>query len=121
MQKHLFMALSGVAILVIILSPLLMWRYIWLNSCEENMSFHVVDKENVVQNQSSKYLIFTDEETLQNEDEIMVGKFNSSDFYRKIEIGKTYTARVCGWRIPPLSQYKNIIELKGEIVPKVFN
>ncbi len=54
------------------------------------------------------YLIFTDKEVFENSDMIFKGKFNSSDFYSNIKIGKTYKFKVYGWRIPILSSYRNI-------------
>lgn len=59
-----------------------------------------------------KYLIGTDNEVFENTDEILVLKFNSSDFWNQIEEGKTYDATVIGWRIPFLSWYRNIIDLE---------
>jgi hypothetical protein len=39
-------------------------------------------------------------------------KFNSSDIYNQLEKGKKYRIKVYGFRIPFLSWYKNIIEVK---------
>lgn len=58
----------------------------------------------------SKYLIFTDNEVFENTDEFILGKFNSSDLYRDLEIGKDYHCLVTGYRIPFLSWYRNIIK-----------
>lgn len=58
----------------------------------------------------SKYLIFTDNEVYENTDEFILGKFNSTDIYRDLEIGKTYKCLVVGHRIHFLSWYRNIIK-----------
>lgn len=74
----------------------------------------VTGKERVVTNGTdnkveSKYLIFTEAETFECTDQILVGKYNSSDVYGHIEIGKKYKFTVYGVRIPFLSQYRNIV------------
>jgi hypothetical protein len=58
------------------------------------------------------YLIGTENEVFANEDELMVFKFNSSDYWNNIEEGKKYKVEVIGWRIPFLSMYRNIIKLE---------
>lgn len=70
----------------------------------------VSNKEAVVQNKTSKYLIFTDKEVFENTDSLIYGKWNSSDYYNKLEKDKTYRFKVCRMRIPFLSMYRNIIE-----------
>ncbi len=49
--------------------------------------------------------VFTDE------DELWYWKWDSSDVYAKIKVGKTYEFEVCGIRIPFLSSYQNIIDV----------
>lgn len=83
----------------------------------EDLVVKVTDKERIVETNSdgktkSKYLIFTDHETFENTDTILFGKFNSSDLYGSIEIGKTYEMTVVGWRVPFLSMYRNVIKVQ---------
>lgn len=59
-----------------------------------------------------KYLIYTDKGTFEITDSIAYWRWNSSDLYGRIKVGNTYDCTVCGWRIPFLSSYKNIIEAK---------
>lgn len=75
----------------------------------------VTDKERVTTSNSdgkvsSKYLIFTDEETFENVDSILAMKFNSSDVYGRIKRGQTCDFRVVGYRMPIFSAYRNILE-----------
>lgn len=72
----------------------------------------VTEKESIRAGDGNKYLIFTDSEVFENTDEVFVGKFNSSDFYRVIKVGTKYEFRTIGFRIPFLSMYKNIIGIK---------
>lgn len=57
------------------------------------------------------YLVYTTGETFRNSDSLWHGKFNSSDFHGRLEPG-TYSMTVCGFRIPVLSNYRNIIEFQ---------
>lgn len=43
-------------------------------------------------------------------------KFNSTDIYNELEIGKTYKVKISGFRIKVLSEYPNInkVEVKDE-------
>jgi len=70
-----------------------------------------------------KYLIFTmDDATdtvqvFENTDSAPRLKFNSSDFFARIQVGKTYTFTTIGLRLPFLSLYRNIIDM--ELVEEV--
>lgn len=81
---------------------------------DHTYTIEVTDKERVNSSDSSKYLIYGfsgDGETLvfENTDSLLRGKFDSSNVYAEIEIGKTYEVTVVGYRIPILSEYENII------------
>lgn len=74
----------------------------------------VTDKERVTDfdSKTSKYLIFTDQETFECTDETIYLKFNSSDVYGQIKKENTYKFTVVGWRIPFFSTYRNIIKVE---------
>ena len=78
----------------------------------DKFTAHVTDKERVVKDGDGKYLIFTKEAVLENTDSWFWWKFNSSDIYGQIEVGKTYKFKTYGWRLRPLSWYKNIISFE---------
>ena len=91
------------------------------NVNEQYFTVRVTDKMRVSYGRiwnTHKYLVFTlDEETdtvqvFENTDTTPYLKFNSSDFYARITVGKTYTFRTVGLRLPFLSMYRNIIGLK---------
>lgn len=78
----------------------------------------VTDKERVVQSKSSYYLVFTKDENgnvlvFKNDDELLRGKFDSSNIQGELEIGSTYDIVVVGYRVPFLSMYQNIIEVRS--------
>lgn len=110
-MKTILWTITGVICFTILTTPFWLYRFIWLSSCE-SVTTTIHSKENVVDRSASKYLIFTKDEVFENADSYMVGKFNSSDFYNKLNAGDTKALRVCGWRVPFLSWYRNIIEVK---------
>lgn len=84
------------------------------NFNEQTYTITITDKERVNDNDSSKYLVFGKDpngETMvfENTDTLLRGKFDSSNIYGNLEIGKTYEITVVGFRVPFLSWYQNII------------
>ena len=92
---------------------------------DKEYTITITDKERIVEagveSVSSRYLIFGKDTNgnvivFQNTDDLFRGKWNSSTIQGSLEVGKTYTVVVVGYRIPFLSCYENIIsfeELKG--------
>lgn len=68
----------------------------------------VTDKWIKRTNERDLYLIGTEEEVFKIEDNIFVGKLNSSDIYNKIKIGHTYRITTTGMRSSFMSWYRNI-------------
>jgi len=88
---------------LLILSPLYAYKTV------DNVTCKVADKERITKKESSKYLIFCENEVLENTDSLWYWKWNSSDIYGKIKKGEEYNFKVYGWRIPFLSMSRNII------------
>lgn len=72
-------------------------------------TFTVTKTERVNQGDNSKYLIYTDNGVYENTDNLLLGKFNSSDLYGDILEGERYTCNATGFRVPILSWYENLI------------
>lgn len=77
----------------------------------------ITDKERVVSADESKYLVFAEDENgkilvFENTDTILRGKWDSSTVQGALKVGEKYTITVVGYRIPFLSLYQNIIEVK---------
>lgn len=81
---------------------------------QKHVIFTVEKMERVSYGESSRYLIFTKNETFENKDSIAFFKFNSSDIYNQMNEGETYRAKVAGARIPFFSRHRNIIEIQKE-------
>lgn len=94
----------------------------WIVSFTANFNDHtkiitVTDKERVNTSSYSKYLIMGEDENgetlvLENTDNTIRFKFNSSDIYAALKEGETYEVEVIGYRVPFLSMYENIISYK---------
>ena len=73
----------------------------------------VTDKGIKRSGDEDKYLVYTKDENGESQvfeitDSILAGRFNSSDVYAEIEIGKTYEFTVGGSRNQFMSWYPNI-------------
>lgn len=55
-------------------------------------------------------LIYAEGATYVNKDSWAMLKFNSSDIYGQLQVGRRYNCEVAGWRIGFFSKYKNIIK-----------
>ena len=87
------------------------------NYNEQTYVATVTDKDVRNYNNSSKYLVFTKTEDGETrvfsvEDSLLRFRWNSSDVYGEIEVGKTYRFTVVGFRIEILSMYENIIDFE---------
>lgn len=68
-------------------------------------------------NGSGKYLVVdTNNKTYEISDLLFIGKFNSTDIYNSIDIGRSYKVYTTGFRIHIFSLYQNInkVELLEE-------
>lgn len=87
------------------------------NYNEQTYVATVTDKDVKNYDKSSKYLVFTKTEEGETrvfsvEDSLLRFRWNSSDVYGEIEVGKTYRFTVVGFRIEILSMYENIIDFE---------
>jgi hypothetical protein len=79
---------------------------------EDTIVATVRKTERVHTKNDSYYIVFTDKESMSLKDDWIHGNFSSSDLYAELEEGKTYKFYVSGWRIPFLSAYRNIYNVK---------
>lgn len=85
-------------------------------SNERTVNVIVTDKGIKNYDNDSKYLIYCKNENEEIQvyeitDSLFQGKFNSSDIYGSIEVGKEYTFVIRGTRIGLTSTYPNIVEV----------
>lgn len=117
-----FFGLFGVIVLVIV--GLFVAQPFLSHGTKDTAVVTVEDKERVVKNDDSYYLVWTD---VQNEDgsetsevfkvtdDFFQGKFNASDTYGQLDIGGTYEVTVNGFRIGLISEYRNILSVDGVV------
>lgn len=80
---------------------------------EEIHQCTVEDKWVKRQSESSDvYLVQCGDEVYKVSDLLFKGKFNSSDIYAKLKVGKKYEITTTGYRINAFSMYKNINEYR---------
>lgn len=59
-----------------------------------------------------KYLVFTNHGVYQDTDNLFHGKFDSSDLFGRLQVGRTYTCTYTGFRVPFFSSYRNLINCR---------
>ena len=79
--------------------------------------YTVTDKAVKNDGESSRYLVYTKDSkgnvmVFSVEDRLWCGRFDASDDYARIEVGKTYNFETVGKRSHFWSSYPDIIELK---------
>ena len=111
-KKIVFAAVAILALIACIGSIIL------FNFNDHTVTVTVTDKERIAQNNDSRYLIYTTMKdtgetlVLENTDNLLRLKFNSSDLYAELEEGKTYDVTVVCIRLGIFSWYENIIRIK---------
>lgn len=86
--------------------------YAWYSSAPATATFTVAEKIPAHGN-DGKYLInTTDDRTFSVEDSIFKTTYNSTDRYRRLKEGVTYTCETFGVRSHFMSQYRNLISCK---------
>ncbi len=102
----------------IIIIAILIVMNICLSFNDHSYIVKVTEKVVKVGDKSSIYLIFCEkiktEEIIvfKNTDNWSRLKFNSSDVYGRIKVGKMYWVTVVGFRVPIFSMYENIIRVE---------
>jgi hypothetical protein len=115
--------MRGIIIFIgVLLVGIIGYNVAWFGTGEE-IEITVTDKERIVessgsgedQSVESKYLVFTEDETFENTDVTLLGKWNSSDVQGQLRVDRTYRVKVYGWRIGFFSMYRNITEIIEEV------
>lgn len=117
MRNKKLWAVAGILIMIILLYNAFI--LVIQNTNGQDYVVRVLDKERVSYGalwNTHKYLIYTVDgagvyHVFENTDSILHQKFDSSDFYARIEVGNTYTFKAVGHRLRHFSMYKNIIEI----------
>lgn len=89
---------------------------ILMNFNDTKYTVTITDKERT-HSDDEKYLVFGEDPdgnvmVFENTDNLLRGKWDSSNFQGELRIGKTYEVTVIGYRVPLFSWYENIIDIK---------
>lgn len=78
----------------------------------------ISDKESVhsSENGTMRY-VYTENGTYKCDDSMIDGKWNSADVYGRLKEGHTYEVKTRGIRIPFMSMFPNIVEVRGDVTP----
>lgn len=99
-------AITIIAILIVLAVPIIPGIIKVRNP--QTVTVTVTGKGTKRKSGDDKYLIYTNVTTYEITDSLFKWRWDSSDLYGTIEVGKTYVIETCGYRIPLLSQYPNI-------------
>lgn len=107
---------NSIVVGAILIGILLVGFYpLYVFGTSETIECFVDSKERITEGHgksiSSKYLIYCEEEVLENTDNLLRLKFGSSDIYRDLKEGNSYQLLVYGWRVKFLSMYRNIVKV----------
>jgi hypothetical protein len=106
-----FGAISFISAIVIFILGLAVFPFIWAFGNEQTQVCTVEEKDRGGSSGTMR-LYSEDCEILEFGDVWLRGHFNSADLYQEIEEGKTYELTTVGWRIPIISGFPDIIEVK---------
>lgn len=99
----------------ILLIAIVAYPVIYVSSVETT-TITVEEKERITtgsgESISSKFIIYTNGEVMENTDSWLFMKFASADLQNELKVGESYTVKVVGWRVPFLSWYRNIIAIE---------
>ena len=105
-------ALWGSIILVVLIAVPVVGCGVALRASRDSVEFTL--NERVVKRASGqdgdKYLLYTDRGVFQNTDSVWAWKFRSSDLQAELRDGGRYRCETQGWRIPFLSEYRNVLD-----------
>ena len=105
LRDFLILLLYGLLVILMLLFVLSGIIMGYLNSEE----FEIIVSDKYVKGESGQYFIIDENKNAYIiQDLLFKGKFNSTDLYNQMEIGKKYRIETTGYRIHFLSRYKNI-------------
>lgn len=78
----------------------------------ETATVTVVGKESVSTENGHEYRVYAEDKTYVIKDSVVRTRFNSSDLYRELRQGRTYTCKTQGWRVPLFSMFENLMSCR---------
>lgn len=118
------MKIVNITMIISIVLTLTLFGLIW---CTSNQNNNYTEEKEIIEeaetilvkdkwikrtNNKDLYMIGTEKEVFKIEDNEFILKFNSSNIYNQIEVGKKYRIKTTGMRSNLMSWYRNINEIK---------
>ena len=103
-------AITPLLIVFAIVASIFVYSIGYINS-KKQVEFVVTEKERVVHGETSRYLVWSNNETFEITDSYLLLRFDSSEAYGRLLVGERYCGVVAGWRYQFLSWYRNIISI----------
>ena len=115
-RKDCILLGTGTLIFIFIIIACIVGSCVYTEGNKRQITVTVTDKGIKNYKQESKYLIYGKDDdkqivTCEISDSLIQGKFNSSEIYGSIEVGKKYTFEIVGERNELLSMYPNIVRV----------
>lgn len=110
-----------ITIIIVIISVFAITSYIFEYSNSKELIIEIKDKYVKNNDNNDKYIIIdTENNAYEITDLFFIWKFNSTDIYSSLEIGKTYKISITGIRCRIFNNYPNInkVELNEEVLVK---
>lgn len=111
----------NITIIIVMVSIFAVTSYIYEYSNSRELIIEVKDKYVKNNDNNDKYIIIdTENNAYEITDLFFIWKFNSTDIYSSLEIGKAYKISITGIRCRIFSKYPNInkVESKEEVLIK---
>jgi hypothetical protein len=113
MSKENHIVISPYLLIFVIILLLFIGTYLIegliYNSSVEHITITVENKDRTYNKDSSKWLVFTENEIFSVSDSMYNWHWRASDIYGKLKVGGTYNVKVYGYRIGLFSTYRNIL------------
>lgn len=100
--------LAVFAVFLLLVGPFI-FNLFYVYGTQQDRTITVNKTERIVNQDSSKYLVYAEEGVFENTDSLLRWKFNSADVYNDILENQKYNCDTYGWRIPFFSTYPNIV------------
>lgn len=116
-KDYIEMILIRIGIAILILFTILVGIYLCTIDYQNKETIEITVKDKYIKRigESDRYLIVSEAgDTYKISDLLWIGKFNSTDLYNQLDIGKTYKVDISGLRWQFFSMYKNINKIESE-------
>ena len=107
----------GCLFILLIVSAFTSVALAWSTKDELTISVQKKERINQPTGQYKNYFIHTDGEVFACENSLAYWNFHNEEIFDQMDVGKTYTISVSGWRVSWLGWHRNIIKAEESTIP----